>query len=74
MSEWIPGKGIPPRIRQTLKEMGSSPKEFLNMLNNGEGIPDNQKVNVNNTTTAKIDIDQMSDLVLQKLRKKYNKK
>ena len=73
MSEWIPGKGIPPRIKSTLKEMGASQTEFMNMLNNGEGIPEKDR-DVNNNSKVNVDIDQMSEIVLQKLRKKYNRR
>ena len=73
MSEWIPGKGIPPRIKATLKEMGASTTEFMNMLNNGEGIPEKER-DVNNNTKSPVDMDKMSDIVLQKLRNKYNHK
>lgn len=70
MSEWIIGGGIPQSVKDTLKEIGASQTEFMNMLNNGEGIPENLR-DVNNNTTADIDMDTMSNVVLQKLRKKY---
>lgn len=70
MSEWIIGGGIPQSIKDTLKEIGASQTEFMNMLNNGEGIPENLR-DVNNNTTVDIDMDTMSNVVLQKLRKKY---
>lgn len=68
MSEWIIGGGIPQSVKETLKEIGASQTEFMNMLNNGEGIPENLR-DVNNNTTADIDMDTMSNVVLQKLRK-----
>lgn len=70
MSEWIIGGGIPQSVKDTLREIGASQTEFMNMLNNGEGIPENLR-DVNNNTTADIDMDTMSNVVLQKLRKKY---
>lgn len=70
MSEWIIGGGIPQSVKDTLKEIGASQTEFMNMLNNGEGIPESLR-DVNNNTTADIDMDTMSNVVLQKLRKKY---
>ncbi len=70
MSEWIIGGGIPQSVKDTLKEIGASQTEFMNMLNNGEGIPENLR-DVNNNTTADVDMDTMSNVVLQKLRKKY---
>lgn len=70
MSEWIIGGGIPQSVKDTLKEIGASQTEFMNMLNNGEGIPENLR-DVNNNTTANVDMDTMSNVVLQKLRKKY---
>lgn len=70
MSEWIIGGGIPQSVKETLKEIGASQTEFMNMLNNGEGIPENLR-DVNNNTTADVDMDTMSNVVLQKLRKKY---
>lgn len=70
MSEWIIGGGIPKSVQETLKEIGASKTEFMNMLNNGEGIPEELR-DVNNNTTADIDMDTMSNVVLQKLRKKY---
>ena len=51
MSEWIIGGGIPQSVKDTLKEIGASQTEFMNMLNNGEGIPENLR-DVNNNTTA----------------------
>lgn len=36
MSEWIIGGGIPQSVKETLKEIGASQTEFMNMLNNGE--------------------------------------
>lgn len=72
MSEWIIGGGIPQSVKETLKEIGASQTEFMNMLNNGEGIPENLR-DVNNNTTADIDMDTMSNVVLQKLRKKYQR-
>lgn len=36
MSEWVPGGGIPKSVRNTLKEIGATTTEFMNMLNNGE--------------------------------------
>lgn len=70
MSEWIIGGGIPQSVKDTLKEIGASQTEFMNMLNNGEGIPENLR-DVNNNTTTDVDMDTMSNVVLQKLRKKY---
>lgn len=70
MSEWIIGGGIPQSVKDTLREIGASQTEFMNMLNNGEGIPENLR-DVNNNTTADVDMDTMSNVVLQKLRKKY---
>ena len=72
MNEWIIGGGIPQSVKETLKEIGASQTEFMNMLNNGEGIPENLR-DVNNNTTADIDMDTMSNVVLQKLRKKYQR-
>lgn len=72
MSEWIIGGGIPQSVKETLKEIGASQTEFMNMLNNGEGIPENMR-DVNNNTTMNIDMDTMSNVVLQKLRKKYQR-
>lgn len=70
MSEWIIGGGIPQSVKETLKEIGASQTEFMNMLNNGEGIPEHLR-DVNNNTTVDVDMDTMSNVVLQKLRKKY---
>lgn len=70
MSEWIIGGGIPQSVKETLKEIGASQAEFMNMLNNGEGIPEHLR-DVNNNTTVDVDMDTMSNVVLQKLRKKY---
>ena len=72
MSEWIIGGGIPQSVKETLKEIGASQTEFMNMLNNGEGIPENLR-DVNNNTTADIDMDTMSNVVLQKKKKKYQR-
>ena len=70
MSEWIIGGGIPQSVKDTLKVIGASQTVFMYMLNNGEGIPENLR-DVNNNTTADVDMGTMSNVVLQKLRKKY---
>ncbi len=43
------------------------------MLNNGEGIPEKDR-DVNNNARVNVDMDEMSTVVLQKLRKKYNRR
>lgn len=72
MSEWIPGGGIPKRVQETLKEIGATKTEFMNMLQNGEGVPEHLR-DVNNNTTTKPDMDTMTNVVLQKLRNKYTR-